>query len=574
MLEERETMGSDKAGVMSIVAACNHFGVNDVVICPGSRNAPLTISFNQSGLFNCHSLADERAAAFFALGLATASDLPVAIVCTSGSAVVNFGPAMAEAFYQKVPLIAISADRPLEWTDQGNGQTIRQEGVLDNFVLDSFSIKSEPNTEDEQWFNRRRLSEGFNLATEINRGPLHINVPISEPLYNTVSAHNSVDENFFSTIAPRLSAPEFEIQQLSQNFTGQPRVMILVGQMNYVHDLNPLLNEWADLPQVVILSETLSNIECDKAIATIDRLVMSIQDEEVLKELMPDVLISMGGFVVSKKIKALLRKFKPGTHIHLSEYDESVDTYQSLTHHIKSTAEFFMADMLDYLAPVSSTYATKWQALDQAAFDAHDNYVKDIPFSDFYAFKEIFKSEIKYNKLHLSNSSPVRYSQLFGNQSEVEQYTNRGTSGIDGCTSTAAGFAHYWDDDTHLLITGDVAFKYDINALWNSNFPENLKIIVINNGGGGIFRIIEGPTSTDEHAEFFEANHPVDIQKLVTAYGFAYFGSSDKESLATSLIAFGKAKGKSILEITTPKELNDGVLKGYFKEIRETISER
>lgn len=571
MLEEGKTMGSDKAGVMSIVAACNHFGVSDVVICPGSRNAPLTISFSQSGLFNCHSIVDERSAAFFALGLATARDFPVVVVCTSGSAVVNFGPAMAEAFYQKVPLIAISADRPLEWTDQGNGQTIRQEGVLDNFVLDSVSIKSEPNTADECWYNTRRLSEAFNLATETNRGPLHINVPLSEPLYNTVEADNHIDEHFFSTVVPRLAMPEFQLFNLSHLIKDQKRIMILVGQMNYVHDLNPILDAWSHLPQVVILSETLSNIDCDKSISTIDRLVMSIKDEDVLETLMPDVLITMGGYVVSKKIKALLRRFQPATHVHLSEYDEPIDTYQSLTHHIKTTAEFFMDEMLEHIQPLESTYAERWKSFNQIAEDTHQSYVADMPYSDFYAFKEIFNSDLKYSKLHLSNSSPVRYAQLFGTQAKIAQYANRGTSGIDGCTSTAAGFAHYWDEAAHLLITGDVSFKYDINALWNAKFPENLKVIVINNGGGGIFRIIEGPTTTAEHIDFFEADHPVKIENLAAAYDFDYFGCNGEKSLAEKLSAFGNSAGKAILEIQTPTEINDGVLKGYFKTIGKAL---
>lgn len=563
---------SDKGGVVTLIEACHSFGVKDIIICPGSRNAPLTLSFNRSGLFNCHSIADERVAAFYALGMSIATKAPVAVVCTSGSALLNFSPAIAEAFYQKVPVIAISADRPLEWTDQGNGQTIRQEGALDNFVLDAFSLLCEPTNMDEQWRNKRKLSEAFNKALNQNRGPIHINVPLAEPLYDTLPNRDFGKGTFFKTINPIPHLSPTAISELGETLNAHNRVMILVGQMEPNPELNKALENWANHPDVVILSETTSNIDCPGVIDTIDRIIMSEKDQNKIKALMPDALITLGGFVVSKKIKAVLRQFQPQLHYHLSEYDEMVDTYQCLSAHIRTDAAHFLGAVFTELKYKSTRYNQTWSRIAQLSEEGHDTYMGQLPYSDFAVFKSLFDGSLDFDVLHLSNSSPVRYAQLFGKANGAPQYANRGTSGIDGCTSTAAGFAKKSPEQQHLLVTGDVSFMYDSNALWNSEFPENLKIVVINNGGGGIFRIIKGPSSTEELEQFFETQHPVKIQALAEAHGMHYIGCESENNLADSVSRLATAKGKTILEVKTPKALNDGILKGYFTHIGELLN--
>lgn len=573
MSQSDQMMLSDKGGVITLIEACHSFGVKDIVICPGSRNAPLTVSFNQSGLFTCHSIVDERVAAFYALGMSIATKAPVAVVCTSGSALLNFAPAVAEAFYQKVPVIAISADRPLEWTDQGNGQTIRQEGALDNFVLDGFSVLCEPTNMDEQWRNKRKLSEAFNKALNQNRGPIHINVPLAEPLYDTLPNKDFGKTKFFTTIQPELRTAQNAISELGQSLNAQKRVMILIGQMDPNPELNEALKVWVNHPDVVILSETTSNIDCPGVIDTIDRIIMSEINPDKIQELMPDALITLGGFVVSKKIKAVLRQFQPKLHFHLSEYDQTVDTYQCLSAHIKSKAAPFLNAIFPALTDKSTEYNQTWSRIDQRCTEGHDSYMAQLPYSDFAAFKTLLNGNLGFDALHLSNSSPVRYTQLFGKEKGVPQYANRGTSGIDGCTSTAAGFAKKASDKQHLLITGDVSFMYDSNALWNAEFPENLKIVVINNGGGGIFRIINGPSTTSELEPFFETQHPVKIQALAEAHDIPYIGCSGESELTESVSKLAASKGKTILEIKTPKTLNDGVLKGYFAHIRKYLED-
>jgi len=554
-----------------LILACWEFGVRDVVISPGSRNAPITVSFNQSELFTCHSIADERVAAFYAMGMSLATSKPVAVVCTSGSAALNFSPAIAEAFYLKVPLIAITADRPLAWTDQGNGQTIRQEGIYKNYIRDWYSLYSEPSCRDEIWMNRRRLSECFNKATVSERGPIHINVPLSEPLYGTKKYPASVKPSFYKRISAVKLPSEETINELSQKANYSKRIMILVGQNTPSKKLENLLNQWSELKNVVLLTETTSNVYVPKAIDTIDRIVMSIKGTSLLKEMLPDVLITCGGYIVSKKIKALLREFQPEEHWHIDDTDQSLDTFQSLTREINCKPEPVLEALFEGMKKSDSQYSSKWAHLKQIGEKAHTEYLRDIPFSDFLAFRDTLSNLKSGTVLHMANSTPVRYVQLFGYQKDLNYYGNRGTSGIDGSTSTAAGIAKKQVEKQHVLVTGDTAFLYDSNALWNREFPENLKIIVINNAGGGIFRIIDGPDQTEELEEFFETYHHANISKLVEAFGMQYQFADDERKLNDLFSDFLKFKGPAVLEVKTKTDLNPQVLKNYFRFIRSKI---
>lgn len=570
-MENESVKLSNKAGIYTLIMACRHFGVEEVIISPGSRNAPLTVSFNRSKLFRCHSIADERTAAFYALGMVLATQKPVAIICTSGSAAANFAPALTEAFYLKAPVIAITADRPLAWTDQGNGQTIRQEGLYDNFTVDAFTLISEPESHDEIWLNRRRLSTCFSNALVKNRGPVHINVPVAEPLYGTQTYPIDYSGFYKKTLSTGSVSPK-EMQTFADRFNTGKKVLILVGQMNPNAALEKILESYAGRDNVVILTETTANMQLNNGVDTIDRLIMAIRDEELLKELMPDLLITLGGYIVSKKIKSLFREYQPVNHWHIDPYDSGLDTFRSLTDEITAKPEDFLTDLHPHLTKVKSEYRKEWTACKEEAAAAHQSYLRDLPYSDFYAFREILQSASAPLTIHMANSSPVRYVQLFGTAADVNYYGNRGTSGIDGCSSTAAGFASMDPDTPNLLITGDTAFMYDSNALWNRNFPKNLKIIVVNNSGGGIFRIIEGPNTTEELEEYFEAFHPVEIESIAAAHHIPFFSASSTEELTKALPAFFAKAGAALLEIKTPAEVNPKILRKYFNHIGKHIS--
>lgn len=561
---------SNKKGVQTLVMAAREFGVKHVVISPGSRNAPITISFNRSGFFTCHSIPDERSAGFYALGLSLKTREPVALICTSGSAAANYLPALTEAFFNRVPLVAITADRPLSWTDQGNGQTIRQEGIFSNHIKNWFSLITEPRNEEEDWENRRLLSKAFNTALRLNPGPIHINAPLFEPLYQTVKLSEFTTPRFYRSELVDTPVEMEAAKELAEFIESSQKVMILVGQHRHDQDLLNQLEQWSELPNVVILTETTGNIGIPKAIDTIDRIVMPLENAGGLKSFMPEVLITLGGFVISKKLKNLLRLHKPTQHWHIHPHESGLDTFMSLTHEIHVDPTHFLTEAFASIkAAIKSDYAEQWTELKKLAAEGHGQYLAEAPYSDFKVFEIINRAltRTKNLTLHLSNSTPVRYIQLLGLSENLTYHCNRGTSGIDGCTSTAAGWAKASPDEDVLLISGDMSFVYDSNGLWNRRLPDNLKIIVINNQGGGIFRIIEGSDSEEERERFFEAHHPVDIERLALAFNLTHTKAHNEPSLVDSLGKFLNQEGAGILEVVTPAEVNDQILKDYFKQI-------
>jgi 2-succinyl-5-enolpyruvyl-6-hydroxy-3-cyclohexene-1-carboxylate synthase len=559
---------SDKKSIQEIVLTLAALGLREVIICPGSRNAPLTISFNRHPAFNCTSIRDERSAGFFALGKALELQKPVAIVCTSGSAALNFAPAIVEAYYLRVPLLVITADRPAEWTNQGDGQTIQQTDIYRNYIRKSYNLKGDAQTKNERWFNNRCLCEGFEIAAQTDPGPVHFNVPVDEPLYG-VREGDDFSPQLFQSFFIKKSLPAAEKQDLQKQWAESPKVMILVGQNPPDSELQNLLEELSKLENTIILSESTSIVHHPHFIENIDRLIMPLAAEEV-PEFMPDILITIGGAVVSKKIKALLRSEKPAQHWNVHPNDAFMDSFKCLTKSFFIKPVGFLQSMMEEMpAVIDSGYKNKWLQRASFVLSRQEEFSKDLPYSDFTVFQSIFQQMPEEINLHLSNSSPIRYAQLFETKPSVVTHANRGTSGIDGCTSTAMGAASAHPGKSFLLITGDVAFFYDNNAFWNDKAPGNLKIIVINNGGGGIFRIIPGPASTDELEEFFETSQHKSAKKLVEFYEWNYLSADDPATLEKSLQEFfDPATKKAVLEIFTPNKINSQTLAAYWSWLK------
>ena len=558
---------SDKKSIQQIVLTLAGLGLKNVIISPGSRNAPLTISFNQHPQFKCISIRDERSAAFFALGKAMELKEPVALLSTSGSAPLNYAPAIAEAYYQRIPLIIITADRPPEWIGQQDGQSIQQENIYQNYIRKSYTLDGEATDEAGLWYNTRRVNEGFAIATQIDPGPVHFNVPLSEPLYNLQEINSSVPKIIGVPVTKRLMDDK-ELRELQNVFANSKKVMILAGQQAPDRELNSRLAQMAAYSNTIVLCESTTNINHPDFIANIDRCLVSFNEKEI-PHFMPDLLITFGGAIVSKKIKAILRKNKPHQHWNIHLYDAYIDSYKALTRSISMEVNEFLKQFLENLPlPLDSGYKTLWR---QRAFlleNKHRDFISHLEYSDLYVFSKIYNRIPEDNCVHFSNSSPIRYAQLFDNSNLKSTYCNRGVSGIDGCTSTAMGAASSHPEQDYVLITGDVAFFYDNNAFWNDQLPENLKIILINNSGGGIFRIIEGPSDVKELEDFFETKHNASAKKLVEFYKWNYVSANDKKSLGPALDHFFNPQQKRIvLEIFTPNEVNPKVLASYFKHL-------
>lgn len=574
----------------TVIQLCKAKNIKHIIISPGSRNAPLTIGFTNDDYFKCYSIVDERCAAFFALGIAQQLQEPTAIVCTSGSALLNYYPAIAEAFYSDIPLVVLSADRPKHLIGIGDGQTINQKNIFKNHILYSANLKldlkedSNVKEEDElpifknlenkletllglkqsiQDYNETEINKAVNTAI-VQNGPVHINIPFDEPLYETTEK---------LSVNPKAEKPENNIVKtkpealngLVDIWNSASKKMVLIG----VNQPNKIEQQWLDAlaedDSVVVFTETTSNLHHNEFFPSIDKIIAPLNDVD-FKKLKPEILLTFGGLIISKKIKLFLRTYKPKQHWHIDE-KKANDTFFSLCNHLRGSSNTFFSQFLPKTENIISDYKSYWKNIKQNRTSKHDDYLNSIEFSDLKAFDSILKAIPNNTILQLGNSSTVRYAQLFNLNKTLEVFCNRGTSGIDGSTSTAIGCAIASDKQT-TLITGDLSFLYDSNALWNNYIPNNFRIIVINNSGGGIFRILPGDKNTENFTKYFETNHHLTAEHLCNMYDLGYEKASNETELKNKLHSFYVEENQpKLLEVFTPRIVNDEILLKYFSFI-------
>ncbi|MCL3780280.1 2-succinyl-5-enolpyruvyl-6-hydroxy-3-cyclohexene-1-carboxylic-acid synthase [Prolixibacteraceae bacterium JC049] len=558
------TMISSKKEAQILASLMLKKGITDIVISPGSRNAPLINTFDNVSEFRCFNIVDERSAAFFAMGLALHNQRPVALACTSGSALLNYAPALSEAYYQEIPLLVLSADRPVVAIDQGEGQTMRQDGALNNVVNASFTLTGGMRDEEEVAYNTRLINQALNALNHPKKAPVHINIPFAEPLYDLVD-EQLPETNLLQLVQNTNCLLPDQYTPLQETWNKAAKKMILVGQQMPNKGLEAVLNRLASDDSVVVLTETTSNIRGERIHTSIDNMVFPMDDD--VWKLTPDLLITLGGQVVSKKIKSWIKEHKPAEHWHVAPYYEVRDTFRVQTHSIVAQPEDFLDRM--ECSEVTSDYASKWRKLNDVTRELNREYLGKQEYCDFKVFEEVLESLPDNSVLHLSNSTPVRYSQLFAMKS-VEYQSNRGVSGIDGVVSTAAGYAH----DSHkqnVVVTGDLAFFYDSNALWNHHLPSNLKVVLINNGGGGIFRFIDGPAQMPSSEKHFVAAHQTEAKHISKAFGVNHKQATNLDEAKEGLAWLMNESNAAVLEVFTPAEKNADVLRNYFKFLKNKI---
>ncbi len=561
-------MTSDKKSIALLTEIFVKKGLKHIIISPGSRNAPIIISFANRPDIEALSIVDERSAAFFALGMAQKTGKTVAIACTSGTAALNYAPAIAEAYYQKIPLLVLTADRPPDMIDIGDGQTIRQKDVYSNYIKGSFELPPEIETKDEISKAGKIINEAIDMTLFPSPGPVHINIPFAEPIYNRV------ERSSFDVEVPPIpfwqgTITDKELKEFSEIWNNSDRKLIIAGMMNRDDKLAGLLKKIADDDSVFLLSETITNIPDDTSCTCIDKIVSTITQEEA-KEFKPDLLVTLGGHIVSKMIKKFLRENKPLYHWHIDPVDINMNTYGCLTSEIAACPGYFFEHLLPRLKPLESKFRSIWQQRSIRSEKRHTDFLSSAPYSDLKVFEILLQNIPAGSDLHLGNSTPVRYAQLFKPFKSLNYYSNRGVSGIDGTVSTAAGAAFSSGKPT-TLITGDLAFFYDSNALMNNNLPGNLRIIIINNSGGGIFRFIPGPDTTGQLEVFFEAKHNLNAKHIAKTFKVPYFSADNLPDLENVLKNFYLPQNErpAILEIFTPDDSNSVVLRDYFRHLNE-----
>lgn len=554
-------MYSNKLSVQLIGEVLYRYGITDIILSPGSRNAPLTIHFTNHQEYTCYSIVDERSAAFFALGMAQSKKKPVAICCTSGTASANYYPAIIEAFYQNIPIVVLTADRPENYVDIFDGQTIRQKNMYSNHIYGSYQL-SESESEESITQNFLDLKKALNTCV-LKSGPIHINIPFSEPLYEQT---DQIEISFEKLTLPEKNYNSDKYKPLFSTWNNFSKKMILVGMQQPNSELNQLLEKLAEREDTIILTEVTSNLNSSKFYPNIDRYMFPF-GEETLDDYKPELLLTIGQNIVSKKIKDFLRKSKLKAHWHLDEYWHP-DTYFSLTEKIEENPVIFLKELVK-VPPVVSSYSLLWKQLKDERQLRHNDFIKNLPFSDLRVIKTLDEKIPDSCNLQISNSSMIRYAQLFNFNSKNKIFCNRGASGIDGATSTAVGFA-VADAHPTLLITGDIGFFYDSNALWNKYIPNTFRIILVNNGGGDIFKIIPGPDSSNSLEEYFVTRHNRTARLMAQEYNFEYIQAHNQEELLKELDSFFLCSEKpKLLEIITINQPNSRILREYFNYLNQ-----
>lgn len=554
-------MYSDKKNILQLVALLEAHNVTKVVVCPGSRNAPIVQTLSAHPFFTCYSVTDERSAGYFAIGLALNGGQPAAICCTSGTALLNLHPAVAEAFYQKVPIVVISADRPAAWIGQMDGQTIPQPGVFQSLVKKSVNLPEIHNEEDE-WYCNRLVNEALLELHHRGKGPVHINVPISEPLFQfTADALPSVR---VITRYQGLNAYDRDYDGLIERMNKYNKRMIIVGQMNLIYLFERsraklLYKQFAWLTEH-IGNQTIPGIP----VKNFDAALYAMPDDK-LEEMVPELLITYGGHVVSKRLKQFLRKHPPKEHWHVSLDGEVVDLYGSMTTVIEMDPFEFLEKIAYLLDKRVPEYPRTWE-----------NYCKTIPepefaYSEMAAIGRLIKALPESCALHLANSSAIRYAQLYTLPSTVEVCCNRGTNGIEGSLSTAIGYATA-SDKLNFIVLGDLSFFYDMNALWNGYVGPNVRILLINNGGGEIFHTLPGLDTSAASHRFITAEHQTSAKGWAEERGLVYRRVENAVELEEVMGDFTqpeKGDAPLILEVFTDKDEDVRLLKDYYHQLKD-----
>lgn len=534
-MAQTETIDNDVCRMLCSLAA--DYGVRDVIVSPGTRSAPLAVVFSRSAHFRIHTVIDERCAAFMALGMSLATEQPVVLICTSGSALMNYGPALAEAYYRRVPVIAITADRPARWIDQLDSQTMRQPGALAAVVRKWVDIPVAADT-DAALFTKANLEvcDAFDAALGSRRGPVHINVQLDIPLTPMTDKEPVNKARIIKAIRPQGSPGDFD------EIIGKIRdkkIVIVCG------DTTPgecaALNS-IDLRGIPVLAEVQANIAQSYRIGTFDRLLRAACADG----LEPDIVIAMGGSIVSARLKRWLRTSANTEVFTLGHTDNSTDTYKRLTTRIECDPLSFLQALA--AAVTETEYSRRWQSFAEESQLKNENFVRTNPImAAIGKIADRFRGDI-----HVGNGSAIRYAQMLRWNGPV--YCNRGISGIDGCTSTALGYALAGGSPT-LLITGDMSAAYDIGALGAAVPPRGFRIVVLDNDGGDIFRNIGTTGGLPELEQLFTVPPRLPLRQLADAYGYRYFEYSCQQPNDSVIDDFLDPEGSpAIMRLKIQKE--------------------
>lgn len=495
-------------------------GVEEVIACPGSRSAPLTLTISREGRCKVRSVLDERSAAFFALGLAKASGKPVAVITTSGSAVANLFPAVTEAFFSQVPLILLTADRPPEAAGNKLGQAIWQHEIFGKHVLFSVSLPHPDGqaTTFQTW--KGQLNRALRCALS---GPIHLNFHFSEPLYPDQNLPRRIEDQltYEKAIHPN-SIIDQEIIGLWKN--AESRLIIIGETLHHDNQLKDTILKLEKSDSVLVIKDPLSNMGSEP---------FELIESALSQMPVPSFLVTMGGCLISKRLNNYIKSIRPKIHIHFGTELGDADPWGHITHRFNGSPMALLQETIQGgNAPVykftksQTTFGDEWNERNASGL-----IFQHIPLGSHF---------------FVGNSMPVRWAAIHGVNPSLKISANRGCSGIEGVLSTAIGMANH-ENGLFTLMIGDLSFFYDSQSLFIEVPPENLRIIILNNGGGGIFRRIEGPSNLPECETLFALKHQRTAKWIAHEAGIDYFPVQNLEGLRQVMKTFWARQGKARL---------------------------
>ena len=519
-MSKNEDMYCSKENVNILTALLVAHGVRHAVVCPGSRNSPIVHNLNECPDITCYPVTDERSAGFYALGMAQALKQPVVVCVTSGTALLNLAPAVAEAYYQHVPLVAVSADRPPQWIDQLEGQTLPQPDALGRFVRKAVSLP-EPHDAEQHWYCNRLVNEALIASMQGGRGPVHINVPITEPLFDYTVEELPAERKIECSAADISPAT---LSHVSRMFLQAKRPMLISGQ-----PMNPLFDEAVSL----------------------------VGDNE---DYIPDFVLYIGGSIVSKRLRRFLCKAKETWVVNAT--GEVTDTFMNLTHVFQGDGEA-VADHIRFMMVMEPhPFVQKWDELLMRIRQHVEAY--EPAYSEMAAVK-YFEHYVGDAEVHYANSTAIRLANSFA---QHPVWCNRGVNGIDGSLSTAAGFSCVTDKRVYCVI-GDLSFFYDQNALWNQNLRQNLRILLLNNGRGGIFNLLPGLEQSPARDAFVAAEHHTSAEGICQAHDIVYLSASDMPQMRAGIDTLLNIESTRpvLLEVFTDPSTDEAVFRDYYHSL-------
>lgn len=529
-----------------LAAAAQAAGVEYVIASPGTRNAPLTLAFESRQGIKVLPVVDERSAAFIALGIAAGSGKPVVMECTSGTAPLNYASAMAEAYYRYLPLIAITADRPADVINQNVAQTIDQNGIYHNFVCAEYEISTIADA-----------GETIHEAFRNLRGPIHINIHIHEPLNGLTEF--PLEDLSIETAAEDTALDMSTANDLQSALEGR-KAWLILGHRQGSCETELNIQNLSSFPDLVVFHETHSGIEDPErsSISNIDATILSAGN--VPDEMLPEVVITAGGSLVSVMVDKLIAKGIKHWSINLE--GKCPRTFRA------PATRAFKGDYRSILPNIVAADKVKspsdfkkfWQEKSVKARRSLENTIKNSPWCELAAIDIIMRKSARHH-IELGNGMTVRYGQLPSIPEDVTIDANRGVSGIDGCLSKAIGTALVSKKPVTLVI-GDMSFQYDMGALATLFIPDNFRIIVMNNSGGNIFRYIKNTRELPIMEQYLASPVKSPVEQLARAFGFNYVKADSAETLTE---AMGMELPRTLIDVVTDPNTDNEVLTKYYK---------